>query len=366
MSIPKTIELFERGKANFEDNKLDEALKDFSETVRLEPQNADYHAWLARMYLAKDKYAEALASANQALQLNPRCQLAYRQLAGVYRENKDYQKAIQNYSQAIQLDPQDWIAYYWRGNIYWELKDYEKALVDDFQYFRLCSDWEIKEISGSDAKFQMWHRAVYQHITKTLLPRLKIGDESYVRHSPCLMTWGERSDLRSYDGNSYTMKSLSYGTGYICLTNKNIYLFSIGQLSQQFPLFDNGFFKNFIAVGLGHIDRRLEKTDQAWTIPYHTVSGVQASNEAIHLVTPAMTWEIYEHFTGDLQSILAGINLGKSGRYSAREIASESTIPEPANMNVIDLLKQLGELKSQGVITEAEFEEKKRELLNRL
>lgn len=364
MSILTTAELFERGKTYFDNEKFDEALKDFLETVRLEPQNSDYHAWLARTFVAKNDYTNALSSANQAIQLNPLCQLAYRQRAAVYRNNKDYQKALQDYSKAIELDPQDWIAFNWRGQVYWELKDYENALMDNFQYYRLYSEnWEIEEFSGNNPKFQAWHKAIHQHFTKNIFPRFKNGDENYVRHLPCAITWGERSDIRSNSGNAYTMTSLSYGTGYICLTNKNIYLFSFGQISQQFPLFDTGFFKNVLAIGLGKIDRRLEKTDQTWAVPYKTVNGVQKSNETLHLVTPAMTWEIYEHFTGDLQVILEGINLGMSGRYDARETAP--TI-QPANTNIIELLKQLGDLKSQGIITEAEFETKKKELLTRL
>jgi hypothetical protein len=40
--------------------------------------------------------------------------------------------------------------------------------------------------------------------------------------------------------------------------------------------------------------------------------------------------------------------------------------PEDGNSKIIDLLKQLGELKSMGVLTEEEFTAKKQELLSKL
>jgi tetratricopeptide (TPR) repeat protein len=403
MSTTTATELFERGKGYFKDKKYNKALDDFSEAVRLEPSNADYHAWLARTYLNSDKYAECLASVNQALQLNPHCQLAYRVRAGVYRKNKDYQKAIQGYSQAIQIDPQDALSFrgrgqaymalkdyekaiqdfsqaiqldpqeagsfYWRGQTYYALKDYENALADEAEYHRLDSDWKLGVWPGQKTEFNAWYKTIHQHLTENLLSGLRVGDERFVEYWPCTFEWGKRTDQNMYSGTSYTEIYGAFGTGYLCLTNRNIHLVSIGRLNEKFPRYKTGIFFSILGGVLTntHDHRKPEKEDKVWKVSYKSITDAHMDDDHIVLISPTITCEIYEHFNGQLQIILAGINLGLSGRFAAREITSVSREAiRPANINIVDLLKQLGELKAQGIITDTEFDEKKKDLLARL
>jgi tetratricopeptide (TPR) repeat protein len=314
-------ELFERGKSYFDDKKFEEALMDFSELVRLEPDNADYHAWLARTFLNMGKLAEALAPANQALELDPLCQLAYRVRGGIHLRNKEYQKAIQDYSQAIQLDPQDYQSFQERGLIYWRLGDYENALTDQARYYRLYPDWDLFEWFGQNAELQakhgtdLWYRTIHQHLTANLLSRLRVGDEKFVGYWPCLLEWGKETRWAGMKG-TYAVLFGTYGTGYLCLTSKNIYLISIGQLTKQFPLFKRGIFAS-PSVSF----REPEKNDKFWTVPYQSIIGAHMAENQIMIILHAMTWEVYEHFTGQLQEILTGINLGRTGRFDPVEVA---------------------------------------------
>ncbi|MEU3909750.1 MULTISPECIES: SHOCT domain-containing protein [unclassified Streptomyces] len=78
-------------------------------------------------------------------------------------------------------------------------------------------------------------------------------------------------------------------------------------------------------------------------------------------------------------AVVAGTATAVSNRVSRRQAgrwAAQQPEPEPAppppppaaapasdRSNMLDELKQLGELKEQGVLTEAEFEEQKRRIL---
>jgi tetratricopeptide (TPR) repeat protein len=125
---------FARGQAHFKSKDYAAAEAAFAEAVHLVPQNADYHAWLARSYSAQKNSAQALAQIEQALKLNPRCAMAYF-VRG--REQKDQDRAIQEYTQAIELDPQYASAYFNRGIAFYGKKDYDRAIQDSTRAIEL-------------------------------------------------------------------------------------------------------------------------------------------------------------------------------------------------------------------------------------
>lgn len=74
---------------------------------------------------------------------------------------------------------------------------------------------------------------------------------------------------------------------------------------------------------------------------------------------------------GTATAVSNRVSRRQAGRWAAQqpEPESEPAPPPPAaapasdRSNMLDELKQLGELKAQGVLTEAEFEEQKRRIL---
>ena len=94
---------FERGKAYFDKEDYESAEREFSSAVHLEPGNAEFHAWLGRVYSVQENSAKALEKADLALQLDPKCAMAY-VVRG--REQEDNDLAIDDCSRAIVLDPQ--------------------------------------------------------------------------------------------------------------------------------------------------------------------------------------------------------------------------------------------------------------------
>ena len=343
-------------------------MKCFSAAVQLAPNNAEYKAWLAYIHNEKKDYDVAGRISVQALGLDPNCAGAYRSLGYSQLAQCNYTEAIKSYSRAIEIEPNEWGAYEGRAAVYYALGNFEDYIVDIAYCFHLDPNREPDKYkwSGEGTSFEAWYQIIHQHLMDAVWPKLRTSDEKYVNYWPCYMEWSKRSEVRSTGESVYTMKYFSYGSGYLCLTNKNIYLFSLAQVSRQFPEYKQGFITGFV-MEMAHNRGELEKTDRSWSIPYKTVVGAQITNEVtIKLVTGAMTWEIHTLFTDWFSEIMAGINAGLSGKFVYKPSVSKAQTNTTAKEVTISLLKQLGELKAQGIISEVEFEQKKKELLARL
>lgn len=356
---------FEKGKQLLDDDKANEAVSAFTESVRLAPTNAEYRAWLAQAWNACNNRYEAIKEANRAIELNPKCAKAYRQLGYAQLASQDNQKALNNFSLAIEIEPDVWQAYEARGDIYFKLGNYEDALVDFARIYQIDSTYKPNEYSGEGTNFESWYQSIHKHLMGVVWPKLIASDDKFVEYRPIYMEWGKQSKMHATSDSVYETTHFSYGSGYLCLTSKKIILISLAQVSRQFPFYKQGIIGTTL-MALSKQIGQLEKSDKSWSIPYKTVAGAQITGEIIKLVTAAMTWEIYEHFTGDLQVIIAGINAGLSGKFAFSPRGSKPHSGIMARDDLIKLLKQLSELKEQGIISESEFEQKKKELLARI
>jgi tetratricopeptide (TPR) repeat protein len=72
---------------------------------------------------------QAIEDYTETLRLNPNDARAYINRGLVYYEKGDYDQAVADYNQAIRLAPNDAYAYYRRGFAYYDKKDYDKALA---------------------------------------------------------------------------------------------------------------------------------------------------------------------------------------------------------------------------------------------
>lgn len=80
---------FYREQAKFRLNDLEGALKDIDQAIRLNPNEADYYAEQASLYVRKRNYTEAEVAIKKALNLQPEYAACYRLLGVCYmRQNK--------------------------------------------------------------------------------------------------------------------------------------------------------------------------------------------------------------------------------------------------------------------------------------
>jgi Tfp pilus assembly protein PilF len=84
----------------------DNALKQYEQGLKLDPQNIDVLLGMARTYDRKDDVAQAVATYEKALQFHPQSATANNDLALCYARHREAEKAKQYFERAIALDPQ--------------------------------------------------------------------------------------------------------------------------------------------------------------------------------------------------------------------------------------------------------------------
>src|SRR5262249_1707010 len=116
---PKSAADFvKHARAMINDERYDKAIVDFSEAIRLDPQNADTYVNRGDVYL-KESFCrgesrepqKAIADFTEALRINPHHPTALRRRAIAHYANGDCEKAISDCSAAVRDHPDDPIAF---------------------------------------------------------------------------------------------------------------------------------------------------------------------------------------------------------------------------------------------------------------
>ncbi len=81
-------------------------------------------------YYYLKKHQQAIKDYTQTIKLNPQDAKAFYNRGNAYKNLKDYQQAIKDYTQAIKLNPKDTDAYASRGIVSHKLGNYTAALSD--------------------------------------------------------------------------------------------------------------------------------------------------------------------------------------------------------------------------------------------
>jgi tetratricopeptide (TPR) repeat protein len=87
--------------------RFDEAINQCQEAVRLMPNNADFQNNLGAAWEAKGRLDEAISCYREALRLNPDYALAHSNLGVALRKHGQMDEAISQYQEAIRLKPND-------------------------------------------------------------------------------------------------------------------------------------------------------------------------------------------------------------------------------------------------------------------
>ncbi len=120
----------ERGLLFLKARLPDRAIGDFSEALRIDPDDARACSERSRAYQQKDELEQALADANRAIRLQPKLSSAYSQRAAVQVQRVRPREALADCETALQLDRNNAAAYRVRGESYRLLGDLERALAD--------------------------------------------------------------------------------------------------------------------------------------------------------------------------------------------------------------------------------------------
>src|SRR5271165_4018575 len=119
-----------RGWDFYQRRDYDKAINDYTEAIRLDPNDAKAYHNRGRAYHYTKHYDKALSDYTEAIRLDPNDGANYYDRGLAYYDNKDYDKAISDFTEAIRLDPNYAKAYHNRGLSYSRLGKNAQAQAD--------------------------------------------------------------------------------------------------------------------------------------------------------------------------------------------------------------------------------------------
>jgi len=111
--------------------ELDEKIKELTEKIAVEPEDAELYKNRADIYHKQDNYDNAIVDYTKAIELNPEYAVdAYLSRGLCYNDIEDYDSALNDYTKVIEFNPENEAVYMCRGVCYESLEDYDSALKD--------------------------------------------------------------------------------------------------------------------------------------------------------------------------------------------------------------------------------------------
>jgi tetratricopeptide (TPR) repeat protein len=121
-----------RGMAYAELKKLNEAISDFTTSIKIKSDTKFYiivYRSRGEIFKKLKKYDEAIADFSQIIRLRENDPDAYVSRGEIFFWEENYDKALGDFSKAIDLEPTEYV-YCYRARTYAKKKDYEKAIID--------------------------------------------------------------------------------------------------------------------------------------------------------------------------------------------------------------------------------------------
>jgi tetratricopeptide (TPR) repeat protein len=132
--------------------ELGRAMEDYSEAIRLDPQNAALYCNRGYLLGERGEFAKAIADFNEAIRLDPRDPIAYLHRGHAWSEQRQYDKAVADFTETIRLKPHDAYARRSRGHALVDKQDLSAAIADFTEAIRL----EPREVTAYIARGHAW------------------------------------------------------------------------------------------------------------------------------------------------------------------------------------------------------------------
>jgi tetratricopeptide (TPR) repeat protein len=123
-----------------EKGDLDSAVEGLTESLRLNPRNAEAFRARGNLALKRSKAQQAIEDFTEALKLQPGMAEVYLGRGDAYLKLRQLEQAIGDFSEAVRLTPWDWQSLYKRGLAQLASKRFEQAVADFNEAIRLAPE----------------------------------------------------------------------------------------------------------------------------------------------------------------------------------------------------------------------------------
>src|SRR5690242_6237857 len=129
LAAPQAVEVdaFQRGLRALKENRLEDALAEFTVAEREHPENARIRNFRGILLAQAGKNAEASAEYLEAIRLDSRLEDAYRNLGFLQWTEHQLEAAGETLRRAIELSPDDSFAHYYLGRVELDARQYTRA-----------------------------------------------------------------------------------------------------------------------------------------------------------------------------------------------------------------------------------------------
>ncbi|MBS3067310.1 AAA family ATPase [Candidatus Micrarchaeota archaeon] len=128
-------EVLSEAERYYKSSDYDNAIRYFSEAIKLDPKNADSHYRRGVSHYYKSEFDLALLDYIRTLEINPKHATVHCDLGLVYYEKKEYGNAFAHYNASIVLYPKFWRAYYGRAVLHY--------------YYKLNADCALNDLNNA-------------------------------------------------------------------------------------------------------------------------------------------------------------------------------------------------------------------------
>jgi tetratricopeptide (TPR) repeat protein len=138
----------------YRQGRLDDAIREYQEVIRINPDNADAHFDLGNVYDKQDRLDDAIREYQEAIRINPDVAVAHSNLGIAYNKQGRLDDAIREYQVALRLDPDCAEAHSNLGAAYAKQDRLDDAIHEYQKAIRINPDLAIAHFNLGDVYYK--------------------------------------------------------------------------------------------------------------------------------------------------------------------------------------------------------------------